>query len=248
MFAMDAHVERLHPMRRPALKPSRRLLAAAAAERDTLRRQRDDLIDRRQQLQREIAQIDVELAALEGHDDLLGRLGGGLDAGEGAADAAGSSATVQQTDGGSSEAHRVLRGPAIRQVAVQVLLADPRRPEALHYREWFALVQQAGYTIAGKDPLAVFLTQLSRSPVVRRGTQSGVYEIDLAAGDRLRHQLDDRQHQLRNLTAHAAASANLGEVRARRTGLTQEIDKLEKALQEAEAVLSVQPGRLAAAS
>ena len=65
--------------------------------------------------------------------------------------------------------------------AVTISLPDPRHPQALHYREWFALLEQNGYAVAGKDPLAVFLTQLSRSPVVQRGTQSGVYELNAAA-------------------------------------------------------------------
>ena len=62
-----------------------------------------------------------------------------------------------------------LRGPAIREAAVRALVADGR--DALHYREWFELLDER--TVAGKDPLAVFLTQLSRSPAVRKGAQPG---------------------------------------------------------------------------
>ena len=62
----------------------------------------------------------------------------------------------------------VLRGPAIRREAVCVVLAHPDRPDALHYRDWFALLKQAGFEVAGKDPLATFLTQLSRSPPCAR--------------------------------------------------------------------------------
>jgi hypothetical protein len=142
----------------------------------------------------------------------------------------------------------VLRGPAIRQTAVKLLLDDPRHPQALHYRDWFALLDQGGYAVAGKDPLAVFLTQLSRSPVVRRGTQCGVYELNLDAVGRLRHQLNERQRQLRSLTSAAASPTDLGGVRSQRTALTQEIDRLEKALEEAELTLAGGPSSLAAAS
>jgi hypothetical protein len=61
-----------------------------------------------------------------------------------------------------------LRGPAIRRAAVEVLLALPERPQALHYREWYEAVRAAGFNVAGKDPLAVFLAQISLSPVIRR--------------------------------------------------------------------------------
>ena len=53
-------------------------------------------------------------------------------------------------------------------------------------------------TVAGKDPLAVFLTQLSRSPAVRKGAQPGVYELDRQAPARLRATLDDLHEQLRD--------------------------------------------------
>jgi hypothetical protein len=42
--------------------------------------------------------------------------------------------------------------------------------------------------------VAVFLTQRSRSPPIRPGTQSGVYRHYLDAPSRLRHQLEERLH------------------------------------------------------
>ena len=56
-------------------------------------------------------------------------------------------------------------GPDIREVAVRLLVDNGR--EAMHYREWYELLERAGHEIAGKDPLAVFLTQISRSPAVQ---------------------------------------------------------------------------------
>src|SRR3954454_15523726 len=138
----------------------------------------------------------------------------------------------------SREEAGVLRGPAIRRAAVEVLRALPERPQALHYRAWFEAVRAAGFEVAGKDPLAVFLTQLSRSPVVRRGTQSGVYELDPAAPHRLRDRLDALHADLRGLTAAPTATADLTAIRARRAAITTQITQVEKALEEAEAVLA----------
>lgn len=129
-----------------------------------------------------------------------------------------------------------LRGPAIRAAAIRVALALPHRPEALHYRDWFRLLLDAGHTVAGKDPLAVFLTQLSRSPLIRRGTQSGVYELDLAAPDRLRQHLEQLHAELHRLTA-AAPTADLTSIRSRRTALAHELTKTEKSLEEAAEIL-----------
>jgi hypothetical protein len=143
---------------------------------------------------------------------------------------------------------QVLRGPAIRRAAVDVLLARPDRPEALHYREWFALLRRAGFEVAGKDPLAVFLTQLSRSPVVRKGTQAGVYELDLGAPARLGMRLDRLHDELRALTARPEATADLAAIRAQREQLTVEISQTEKALEEAEATLAAAPPATVAAA
>jgi hypothetical protein len=138
---------------------------------------------------------------------------------------------------GSSGEATVLRGPAIRRAAIEVLRALPDRPQALHYRAWFDALRAAGFEVAGKDPLAVFLTQLSRSPVVRRGTQSGVYALDPDAPRRLRERLDALHADLRALTAAPSATTDLTAIRARRAAITTQITQVEKALEEAEAVL-----------
>jgi len=105
------------------------------------------------------------------------------------------------------------------------------------YREWFDALVAAGYEVAGKDPLAVFLTQLSRSPVVRRGTQSGVYELDPGAPRRLRDRLDALHAELRGIAGTPSATADLTAIRGRRAALTTQITQVEKALEEAEALL-----------
>jgi hypothetical protein len=122
----------------------------------------------------------------------------------------------------------VLRGPAIREIAVEVLTAQPTRIDALYYRRWYELVCADGYAIAGKDPLAVFLTQLTRSPLVRRGTQPGIYELDRQAPLRIRHRLEKLHGELRAITTEARATADLAAVRARRHELDLAISQQER--------------------
>ncbi len=83
----------------------------------------------------------------------------------------------------------------------------------------------------------MFLTQLSRSPVVRRGTQSGVYELDPGAPRRLRDRLDALHAELRGIAGTPSATADLTAIRGRRAALTTQITQVEKALEEAEALL-----------
>jgi chaperonin cofactor prefoldin len=241
---MDRRVEPLRQMKRRPPSPSARLLRAVAAERNWLRRQRSALLKRRRRIQTQLDELDCAIAELDERLALISRLGD--------EDLAPEHRSAKPEPEGSRErGGPVLRGPAIRAAAVKALLAHPQRPEALHYRRWFDLLAKAGYDVAGKDPLAVFLTQLSRSPLVRRSTQAGVYELDLQAPTRLRQQLEDLQAQLRKLTASASSStADLGSIRSQRTALNLEINKVEKAFQEAEQTLHQDPATpgLAAAS
>lgn len=237
--SMSSQVERLSRMKRHASQPSKRLLAAAAAERAGIERERRQLLEHREALRTQIDELDARLADLVERALLIDRLSGA---------GARNDAHATPVKHPSGDHLTVLRGPAIRQTAVKLLLDDPQHPQALHYRDWFALMERAGYAVAGKDPLAVFLTQISRSPVVRRSTQSGVYELNLDAIRWLRHQLNEHQQQLRTLTSTPASATNLSGLRTQRTAITQEIDKLEKALEEAEHTLSSETASLAAAS
>lgn len=215
-------------------KPSARLLRAAAAERQTLQRRRERLIERRQLLQSRLDEIDATVTEVDERLGLISRL---ADSGDEPSQAPSLPTSTHRLVRPPDSTRVVLKGPAIRMTAVRVLLAHPQRPEALHYRDWLGLLEDAGYEVAGKDPLAVFLTQLSRSPVVRRGTQSGVYELDTHAPERLRHRLEALQAELRALTAASHETADLRAVRADRTSLNREITKTEKALEESQQTL-----------
>lgn len=74
-----------------------------------------------------------------------------------------------------------LRGRKLQEVAVQ-LLRERRRPgTTVHYREWYGLIVDAGIRVAGKDPLATFLTQISRADAVESvRPRSGLYRLRTA--------------------------------------------------------------------
>jgi hypothetical protein len=145
----------------------------------------------------------------------------------------------------------VLRGPAIREAAVRVLIAQPEPIDAMHYRQWYELLLASGFRVAGKDPLAVFLTQLSRSPLVRKASAPGVYELDRQAPLRIHQRLERLQAELREVTvptpgqAATASPIELGAVRARRHELDLAISQQERALEEAARVLRGDPDRVA---
>ena len=222
-------------MTRRSSAPSARLRRAVAAERGGLERRREGLLQRRRRVQAELDEIEASVAEIDERLMLIDRLAGENPPRE-------QPPIEAEDESPDGEPAAILRGPAIRAAAVRVLLVHPRRPEALHYREWFGLLADAGYSVAGKDPLAVFLTQLSRSPLVRRGTQSGVYELELQAPVRLRRWLHDLRSQLRELTATPSSeTTDLSSVRGRRMALNLEITKVEKALEEAEATLGRGP-------
>ena len=116
---------------------------------------------------------------------------------------------------------------------MRVLIEHGPRVEAIHYRDWYALVVEHGFAVSGKKPLAVFLSQVSRSPVMRRGTSAGVYGVDRGAPERLRGELSELERALRALTGRPPGRGADGEVQARRRELVRAIDRHERALHEA---------------
>lgn len=80
-----------------------------------------------------------------------------------------------------THADDVLRGQHLRDVAIQTLKAHRGEGVSMHYREWYDLVVQDGHRIVGKDPVASFLTQVSRAPEVESvGRRSGLYRLRVA--------------------------------------------------------------------
>lgn len=71
---------------------------------------------------------------------------------------------------------RQLKGRRLQEVAVEVLRRSLGDNQAIHYREWFALLRSEGYEVAGRDPVNSFLTSISRADGVERvGSRTGLY-------------------------------------------------------------------------
>lgn len=153
----------------PAASP--RLKKAAAAEHARLERRAARVGQTRARLVQRLDQADAELADIRARQQLLGELAGDTPAPALPAPAPG-----------------FLSGPEIRRKAISVLLTEaPDMAGRIHYRQWYDLVA-ARHPIRGTDPLAVFLTQITRSPIVQ-GHGRGIYSIDREAPDRLREAL-----------------------------------------------------------
>lgn len=183
-----------------------------------LLRERDKLTRRRDAAAALLAGIEDQLSDVEDRLELIDRL----------VPEAANVHPLPARGGAGAGAGDGLKGSAIRRAAIGVLLARPAGPaEPIHYKDWFRELEAAGHRVEGKDPLAVFLTQISRSPVVRRTTVSGVYELDLDAPAQLRARLD-RLH---------ARLAEQSSDRAERERVLAELAVAERALDEAERAL-----------
>jgi hypothetical protein len=143
------------------------------------------------------------------------------------------------TDSEAPSGQPVLRGAQLRERAVRLLFLSQGAGRPLYYRDWFQLVRSKGVAVGGKNPLATFLTNVTRSPLVARGSQAGAYGIDPEAAGRIHAELSERQAELRDLTEviarEVSPSARLQDHRA---GLLSEIRRLEQLLAEAERILA----------
>ena len=128
---------------------------------------------------------------------------------------------------------RILRGQAIRETAARLLAASPGAGGPLHYRRIVEVVQNAGYAIARADPDAVLLTQLTRSPVIRKAGRPGEYQIDFNAPDRLRARLGVLHADLRQLSDTHIDPSESPMARENRQRIVTELAHNEKALAEA---------------
>jgi hypothetical protein len=81
----------------------------------------------------------------------------------------------------SLDAHGELRGQRLREVAVELLRQKRGAGAEIHYRDWFELLSAAGLQVAGRDPMATFLTQIARAPGVESvRPRSGLYRLRVA--------------------------------------------------------------------
>jgi hypothetical protein len=226
-------------------KTSARLARAAKAERGELRRHRDRLLSRRKSLQDELAQTERGLAELEERMTLLNRLAP-LEQAPQQPEDADAFALLGSATAGARRAE-MLRGTAIRETAVRLLAQSSDAVRPIHYRRLYEMLSDAGFTVAGKDPLATFLTQLSRSPVMRKTTKAGIYELDRDAPERLRRKLGQLQTELRDVTGNPASTEDLAAIRQRREQVLSDFAHTERALEEAARVLGSSAAGLNAA-
>jgi chromosome segregation ATPase len=215
-----------------ALSTSDQLANAIRAEQRELARQAGGLRASREKLLSELGQVERKLAAVAERDALLERLSSTETSAQDAPSAG--DGAMEPKPASEHPATRPLRGPEIRRAAVEVLLGDPVAARVgVHYREWYDRLVAAHFNVVGKDPVAVFLTQLTRSPVVSKTERPGTYRIDLDSPARLRKAIDGLTRALREIsTVTITRPAELRHVRERRRELTAQIQQTEKALEE----------------
>jgi hypothetical protein len=74
-----------------------------------------------------------------------------------------------------------VRGQKLCELAVEILRQKKGTGTEIHYRDWYALVVESGVRVAGKDPIAAFLTQVSRADSVESvRPRSGLYRLRAA--------------------------------------------------------------------
>lgn len=209
--------------------------AAATAERERVERELFRLSARENELATELAALQAARAELEHHRDVLNQLAHGQDATSSPGRASRRLRALPDAEPALANGTTVLRGARIRETAVRVLADNSHAEAPVHYRDWFELLTAQGFMPAGKDPLASFLTQVNRSPLVQRTTTSGMYVLDLEfprlARERLARlaaELAEVQRPSSELTVEQLAVA-----RERRTQLTAEIQDTERQLEEA---------------
>jgi len=208
----------------PDVTPSSAFLKAMNKELERLAKTRDKLSSRRSALVEELREIEAGLGTLEFQEERLRAAG------------AGASDEVPSIHPRSGN---VIKGAEIRETAARKVFLTHGAGRALHYRRWLTLLLEDGYEIAGQDPAATFLTNLSRSPVIRRAGQPGEYEIDPDALERLQASLGEVEAELRDITEVLAGPRDdEGQLREHRAHLAAEARRLEGLLAEAERVLA----------
>lgn len=205
--------------------PSRRMQAAAAAEQARVEHQIERLLEHEERLTRELDLLQATRRGLEDELATLRRLSGGSELPEAAHPSPRLRVVPREpgdTRGDTGDSRpTILRGARIRETAARILAATPQPDQAVHYRTWFELLRREGFLPTGKDPLATFLTQISRSPVIRRSTAPGMYSLDFDAVRRESARVAELETQLQaaNTLDATATVADIAHARERRTRL-----------------------------
>jgi peptidoglycan hydrolase CwlO-like protein len=207
---------------------SQRFTQAATNERNRLARKRDQLSKKRSELQQRLNKLDAELETLDQEITVLDSFATGENTGE----------LALAAETASRAEANLLSGGAIRGFAVPLLIRE-RGSAPIHYREWQALVEAEGFKIAGKRPEAVFLNQVTRSPLIKATTSAGYYQLDPEAPDRLHALLSQQQQALTELMRQIPRdTASIEEHRQKQQELNTAIAKTQRELQEADNALA----------
>jgi hypothetical protein len=202
---------------------SMRFRRAAETERDRLTRQREKIASRSKSLREQLGVLENQMHELDERIDSLRALIGEREL-----------KNLQKPAPSHAGNNKALAGSAIRVAAVRVLVESGGSDTPIHYRDWFELLRNAGHEVAGKRPDAVFLSQVSRSPVVKGTTKAGIYELDLDAPEQLSHRLGTLQRELSDLAADAPVDkSDLMRRTAQQEEISLEIRRTQKALAEA---------------
>ncbi len=217
-----------------AWTPSRRMRSAAVAERERVERELRRLDARREELQRELATTTRRSDELRDHLRVLNRLVQEQDTHMGDANGRPPLRVVGERSYGG-EALELLRGARIRETAVHVLAGTPQAEAPIHYRTWFELLRGQGFMPVGKNAVATFLTQLNRSPVVKRVGGAGMYALDFGYAQRAREKLAQLRDELQKThqLSPGAGVEDIAAARERRASLMAEIEATERKLEEA---------------
>ncbi len=203
---------------------SPRFTRAAHAEGERLLRRRARAAAEVAQIEHQLHAARTKLAAIEERLAAVRQITGR---------AALAEATAQADTRTSGRAGSPIRGAKIREIAVRVLLTSPDAEAPVHYRRWLELVEEAGYSVLGKRPEAVFLGQLVRSPVVKQTSRAGYYELDRQAPERLREKLRVLESERLEASTSANSSRALVVEIERQEELTKELRQVQRELQEA---------------
>ena len=224
------------------LVPSRRLQSAAAAERERLLRELSRLDARAGVLADELQQINSRCDELRDQLALLARFSSSEEDSAFPVRKPSTAGHLQPVRSEETPRKAILRGARIREVAVILLASSPQPRRPIHYQKWYELVRDAGYAVAGRDPQATFLTQISRSPVIRRADAPGTYALDFDAPRALRAELGRLRTRLLEISSDSTESTDdVTRVRKQRHELDSMTRRLERELEEALRVLANAP-------
>jgi hypothetical protein len=124
-----------------------------------------------------------------------------------------------------------LAGGKLREMATIVALRRAAHATPVHWRTWLGWLRQEGFDAAGKKAEATFLTQLARSPLVRRTQQDGVYLLDVNLFESQRDTLRRLHEQLSRMPPPEQLTM-MGDAREQRRVLQGEIARLERSVEE----------------